>query len=95
MQALIHIFNLTHTPKMDTNKVIQRIMKAQTRTQIAEILSEVSTQIARELQPIAGQIQVLQAQREGIIAAQNIVETFAQTKLNTLQNSVENTENED
>lgn len=80
---------------MDTNKVIQRIMKAQTRTQIAEILSEVSTQIAKELAPIAGQIQVLQAQREGIIAAQNIVETFAQTKLNTLQNSVENTENED
>jgi uncharacterized protein YoxC len=80
---------------MDTNKVIQRIAKAQTRTQIAEILSEVSTTIAKELQPIAGQIQVLQAQKEGIVASQNIIETFAQTKLNTLQNGGETTENED
>lgn len=80
---------------MDTNKVIQRIAKAQTRNQIAEILSEISTQIAKELQPIAGQIQVLQAQKEGIIASQNIVETFAQTKLNTLQNAVETDESQD
>jgi hypothetical protein len=80
---------------MDTNKAIQRIAKAQTRTQIAEILSEISTQIAKELQPIAGQIQVLQAQKEGIIASQSIVETFAQTKLNTLQNTVETDENQD
>lgn len=78
---------------MDTNKAIQRIAKAQTPTQIAEILSEVSTQIAKELQPIAGQIQVLEAQKEGILSAKNIVEKFAQTKLSTLQN-ISETENE-
>lgn len=80
---------------MDTNKAIQRIAKAQTRTQIAEILSEVSAQIAKELSPIAGQIQVLQAQKEGINASLEILQTFAQTKLNTLQSVGETDENQD
>lgn len=80
---------------MDTNKAIQRIAKAQTRTQIAEIMGEVNAQIQKELTPILAQIELLQAQKEGINASLEILQTFAQTKLNTLQSTGETDENQD